>query len=90
MALEPVAAPAIELSGADPFARVMRQRHEEMYIVQREESKPEDLIARHEVPEIRMNAGDSMARWGVAKTPARAAPAVVSISNWNSADGLEN
>lgn len=37
-----------------------------------------------------MNAGDSTAPWCVVKTPARAAPAVVSMSNWNSADLLDN
>ncbi len=51
MALEPVAAPAIELSGADRFARVVDQCHEEMYLVQREESKSAGLVARHEVPD---------------------------------------
>lgn len=44
MALEPVAAPAIILSSADTFARVVHQCHEEMYIVQREESKSEERI----------------------------------------------
>jgi hypothetical protein len=37
-----------------------------------------------------MNAGDSTAPWGVVKTPARAAPAVVSTSKLNAADGLAN
>jgi hypothetical protein len=53
VAREPLAGPRVERPGADCGARVAHQADEEMYIVQGEQAKAEDLVGGEEVPEVR-------------------------------------
>ena len=64
VAREPVAAPRVEGAGANRGARVAHQANEEMYIVQGEQAKPEDLVGDEEVADV--GAGESAAGGAVA------------------------
>jgi hypothetical protein len=46
---EPALAPSVEGAAEQGGARLPHQRHEEMYIVQREEAQAKDLIRQEEV-----------------------------------------
>ena len=64
VAREPLTGPRIERPGADRSTRVAHQTDEEMYIVQGEQAKAEDLVRREEVPDV--GARESAARRAVA------------------------
>src|SRR5262249_35445963 len=64
IAREPVAGPRVERPSADRSARVAHQTNEEMYIVQGEQAKAEDLVGGEEMPDVR--ARESRARRAVA------------------------
>src|SRR5437764_3324936 len=53
VAREPIAAPRADRSGDDGGASVTHQANEEMYIVQRQQAKPEDLVRDEEVADVR-------------------------------------
>src|SRR5262245_40844138 len=53
VAIQPVLAPGGEASRRDRLARGAHQRHQKMYIVQGEQSQPEDLVGDEEVPDVR-------------------------------------
>src|SRR4051812_9722983 len=50
---EPVAAPRVDGTALNGGTRVAHQANQEMYIVQGQQAKAEDLVRRIEVPEVR-------------------------------------
>jgi len=65
VAREPVTAPGVESTVDDRSARAAHERDQEMYIVQRYEAQPEDLVGDEEMPDV--GAGEAFARGALAR-----------------------
>src|ERR1041384_7659105 len=61
---EPIAAPRVDVPALNGGTRVAHQANEEMYIVQGQQAKAEDLVRGVEVPEV--GAREPRARGAVA------------------------